>query len=301
LLNKTFILTFTAVFITSSLALAAPQDQFNISLQQWNVKGSFDYYLHDQESSQLLSRVSMPQNQNMSILHLKYTLNDKNYVKFQYGLTSSGSKGEGSDSDWQTVGSSAMTDYGTMNFNGDQKIVAIDFGTVVSKSDKKKTSIFVGWDKRDTTNQITNVIYHLIGGTNVGNLPQPDNGSYLNGTFSGIHIGVENEYKLNGKMSANSGLSASYLTTKAYGHWANHFPAWDWGNSGNTVGYNLNLGLLYTFHKNIVAEIGYYYSYAKMTDGKESLNYNNGISSNYSGIDLGYKQRGYYIALNGKI
>lgn len=301
MLNKKFILTLTVFLVTSSLSLAAPQDQFDISLQQWNVKGSFDYYLHDQESSQLLSLVSMPQDQNMSILHLKYTSNDKNYVKLQYGLTSSGSKGRGSDSDWQSMGYGAMTDYGTMNFNGNQKLVAIDFGTVILKNDKKKTSVFVGWDKRDTTNLITDVTYHLIGGTNVGNLPQSDNGSYLNGTFSGIHIGVENEYKLNNKIHINSALSASYLAAKAYGHWANHFPAWDWKNSGKALGYNLNLGLLYTFHKNMVAEFGYYYSYAKMTDGKESLNYNNGIASNYSGIDLGYKQRGYYFGLNCKI
>jgi opacity protein-like surface antigen len=300
-LKKTLILTLTTFIATSSLALAAPQEQFDISLQQWNAKGSFDYYLHDQGSSQLLSLVSMPQNQNMSILHLRYTPNDRNYIKFQYGSTSSGNKGRGSDSDWQNVGSSTMTDYGTMDFNGDQKMIAIDFGAVVAKSERTKTSVFWGLSRRDTMNQISNVVYHLVGGVNVGNLTQPDNGSYLNGTFSGIHIGVENEYKLNDKILFNTGFNTSYLNAKAYGHWANHFPPWDWENSGNALGFDVTIGLIYILHKNMMAELGYYYSYAKMTDGMESLNYNNGVSNNYSGIDLGYKQRGYYFGLNCKL
>jgi opacity protein-like surface antigen len=300
-LKKTLTLALTIFIVTSSFALAAPQEQFDISLQQWNVKGSFDYYLHYQGSAQLLSLVSMPQKQNMSILHLKYIPNNRNYIKFQYGSTSSSNKGRGSDSDWQNLASSTMTDYGTMDFNGDQKMLAIDFGTIIAKSEKKKTSVFWGLSKRDTINQISNVVYHLVNGVNVANLTQPDNGSYLNGTFSGIHIGVENEYKLNDKLLLNTGFNTSYLSAKAYGHWANHFPSWDWENSGNALGFDVNIGLLYTFRKNMMAELGYYYSYAKMTDGTERLNYNNGITTNYSGIDLGYKQRGYYLGLNCKL
>lgn len=300
-MKKALILTLSIFTLSSSLALAASQDKLNISLQQWNVSGTFDYYLHYQGLSQLLSQVSMPQNQNMSILNLKYIPNDKTYIKFQYGFTANGYKGTGSDSDWQNVGSSLKTDYGTMNFNGDQKMVAIDIGTIVSKSEKNKTSVFVGWGKRDTNNELSNVVYHLESGVDVGNVPQPDNGSYLNGTFSGIHIGVQNEYKLNNKVSLCSVLSTSYLAAKAYGHWANHLPAWEWNNSGNTFGYDISLGLNYAFNQNRKAELGYYYSYAKMTNGNETLDYGDGMAISSSGIDLGYTQKGYYIGLNCKI
>lgn len=300
LLKRSLILTVSIFTLSSSLTLAAPQDKLDISLQQWNVNGSFDYYLHYEGSSQLLSQVSMPQNQNMNILNLKYVPNDKNYIKFQYGSTSSGNKGMGSDSDWQTTGSSIKTDYGTANFNGDQKMVSIDIGTVVSENEKNKTSVSVGWGKRDTNNTLSNVVYHLENGVDVGNMPQSDNGSYLNGTFSGIHIGVQNEYKLNNKMSLSSGLSTSYLATKAYGYWANHSPAWDWTDYGNTFGYDMNIGLKYAFNKDTKAELGYYYSYAKMINGNEILDYNNGTATSSSGIDLGYAQRGYYLGLNCK-
>lgn len=295
-----FIFALSIFTLNFSLALAAPQDKLDISLKQWDIDGSFDYYLHYQNSSQLLSKVSMPQKQTMNILNIKYLADDRNYIKVQYGSTSSGNKGIGSDSDWATAGSNTITDYGTMNFNGDQKMVTFDVGTVVSQSYRNKTSVFVGWGKRDTNNELTNVIYHLNSGVDVGNVSQADNGSYLNGTFSGLHIGVENEYKLNKKVSLSSGLSTSYLHTKAYGHWANHSPAWDWTNSGYTWGYDLNLGFKYAINQNIKVELGYYYSYAKMTDGNEVLNKNNGTVYNLSGIDLEYKQKGYYFGLNSK-
>jgi opacity protein-like surface antigen len=300
-LGKSLLIFVLSTFtLNSSLALAATQDKLDISLKQWDIEGSFDYYLHYQDSLQLLSQVSMPQKQNMNILNIKYLTDNRNYIKVQYGSTSSGSKGIGSDSDWTTTGSNTKTDYGTMNFNGDQKMVAIDVGTIVSKSDKNKTSVFVGWGKRDTNNELTNVIYHLESSVDVGNVSQADNGSYLNGTFSGLHIGVENEYKLNKKISLSSGLSTSYLDAKAYGYWANHSPAWNWTDSGHTWGYDMNLGLKYAINQNIKAELGYYYSYAKMTDGNEVLNENNGTIDNLSGIDLGYKQKGYYLGLNSK-
>lgn len=296
-MKKTFILALNTVLLTSSLAAAAPQNVWDVSLQQWTIKGSFDYYLHEEGTRRLLSLVNMPQNQKMGILNLKYTPNDKQYIKLQYGATSFNSKGRGADSDWQNSGSSTITDYGTMGISGKQRKVAIDFGTVVSKSDKKETSVFWGWEKRDTTNQIHNVIYHVIGGINVGDLTQADNGSYLDGSFNEFHLGVANEYKINHRMSLTSELSAAYLQAKAYGHWANHFPPWDWENTGNALGYNLNLEFMYTFNKNMTAELGYYYSYAKMKNGSERLSDNNGMSANFSGIDLRYKQRGYYFGL----
>lgn len=197
---------------------------------------------------------------------------DKSYIKLQYGSTASGNKGIGSDSDWQNQGSSTITDYGTMNFNGTQKMYSIDYGTKVLEDERNKTSVFIGWGKNTTDNALTNVIYHLENGINVGNVSQPDNGSYLNGTFSGLHLGVENDYIINRKFTLNSELVASFLQATANGHWANHSPAWDWTDSGNTVGYNMNIGLKYAFNRNASLEVGYYYLYEKMTDGSENLN-----------------------------
>lgn len=57
----------------------------------------------------------------MRIAKLNYTLDSTNYMSVQYGFTSSSNKGRGSDSDWQTIGSTMKTDYGTMDFTGRQK------------------------------------------------------------------------------------------------------------------------------------------------------------------------------------
>lgn len=299
-MKKLLLTALGIVTLSSSVALAAPQDKLDVSLQQWNIDGSFDYYLHYQGSSQLLSQVSLPQNQNMSIFSMKYHADDVNYIKFQYGSTSSGNKGTGSDSDWTTQGSNTKTDYGNMDPNGNQKMITLDFGTTISQTNKDKTSIFTGWGRRDTNNQLTNVIYHLEDGVDIGNVSQPNNGSSLNATFQGVHIGIENEHNFNEKLVLISGLSASYLNAKAYGDWENHSPAWTWTDAGNTLGCDMNIGLKYSLNKNTTTELGYYYSYAKMTGGNEVLNQNNGEIDNLSGIDLGYTQRGYYFGLSSK-
>ena len=299
-MKKALLITLGFFTLSSSLSFAAPQEKLDLSLQQWNINGSFDYSLHHHGSPQLLSEISMPQNQTMGIIKLNYIIDSKNYMRFQYGFTSSSNKGRGSDSDWQTIGSNMKTDYGTMDFTGEQKIVDITLGTLLAKSKNNNTTLLLGWRKRDTRNELRNVVYHLDNGVNVGNISQPDNGSYLNGTFSGLHIGVENDYKINNKMSLTSSLTTSFLNTKAYGHWANHSPAWDWKNTGQTLGYDINLSLKYTVNKNIKAELGYYYAYAKMLHGNETLNFNNGSTSTFSGIDLGYVQRGFYSGLTSR-
>lgn len=300
-MKRTMSIVFGIVVLNSAVALADPTAPVDVSFQTWNIKGSFDYTLHYINSSQVLSKINMPQNQNMSILTTKVKTNDASYIKIRWGSTVSENKGVGSDLDWQSPNSSTITDYGTMNFNGKQKMYSIDFGMKVSENERNKTNAFIGWGESTTNNALTNVIYHLESGVNVGNVPQSDNGSYLNGTISGLRFGVENGYKINKKLTLNSGMTTSFLKAAANGHWANHSPAWDWTDSGDTFGYSVNVGLKYAFSRNTLAEIGYYYSYAKMTNGSEFLNYNNGISDKFSGIDLEYKQRGYYFGLNSKL
>lgn len=299
-MKRTMPIVFGIVVLNSAVALADPIAPVDISFQNWNIEGSFDYTLHYINSSQVLSEISMPQNQNMSILTTKVT-NDASYIKIRWGSTVSENKGRGSDLDWQNPNSGTITDYGTMNFNGNQKMYSIDFGTKVSEVERNKTNVFIGWGKSTTNNALTNVIYHLESGVNVGNVAQSDNGSSLNGTVSGLRFGVENEVKINKKLTLDSGMTTSFLKATANGHWANHSPAWNWTDSGDALGYSVNIGLKYAFTRNNLAEIGYYYSYAKMINGSEFLNYNNGISDNFSGIGLEYKQRGYYFGLNSKL
>lgn len=300
-MKRTMSIVFGIFVLNSAIALADSAVPVDVSFENWNITGNFDYILHYQNSSQVLSKVSMPQSQSMRILTANVKTNDASYIKIRYGSTAFENKGMGSDSDWQNSGSSTITDYGTMNFNGKQKMYSVDFGTKVLEDERNNTSIFIGWGENTTNNALTNVIYHLESGVNVGNVPQSDNGSYLNGTFSGLRLGAETRYKINEKLTLDSGLTTSFFKATANGHWMNHSPAWDWTDSGDTFGYNMNIGLKYAFTRNTLAEIGYYYSYAKLTNGSETLNYNNGISDKFSGIGLEYKQRGYYFGLNAKL
>ena len=85
----------------------------------------------------------------------------------------------------------------------------------------------------------------------------------------------------------------SLLNAKAYGHWANHTPAWEWENSGRAIGYGANLGLRYALSGNIQTELGYYYNYVKSTNCTETLN--GELIPQL--VDLEYEQQGLYLGL----
>lgn len=301
-MKKALLLTLAALMFTSSLALAEQQQQkLNFSTNQWYKNGSFDYYLHYKNSSQLMSKVSGPQNQNMTVFILHYKPTETQFIRFQYGLTGTSNNGRGNDSDWTIEGSpNDITWYGTVDFYGKEKMHSLDLGAEVWKDKKQTTNFFVGWGDSKTYNELRNVIYHRINGIDVGNVSQPDNGSTLDGHFYGLRYGIENQYRLDKKLSIDSSIVLKQLTTKAYGHWANHTPAWNWVNKGKTWGYDATVRLIYDCNKDTSTNFGYYYSYAKAKGIDERLT--DGISTvDLPGqIDLRYVLHGYYFGLNHK-
>lgn len=277
----------------SATAVASPQEKLEISAQQWNVSGSFDYYLHYPNSSKILSQISAPQDQSMTILNAKYMLDKKRFINLKYGGTGFQNKGRGTDSDWTDSNSNSVTYYGDMEFHGKQAMWSFDYGQIIADSRRQKTSVYIGWDEKNTTNELKNVVYHLVNGVNVGDQTQSDNGSTLNGKFSGFHAGINHEVNTNGKLAVKTGLIFSYVDAKAYGHWANHSPAWNWVNSGSALGYAVNAGVEYQFDKGSSAEVGYSYNYMKAKGANETLN--DSLVSNE--VDLTYKQAGIYFGL----
>jgi opacity protein-like surface antigen len=243
----------------------------------------------------MVSKVSFPQDQRMLLVNLKYTFPDNNgYLKMQYGRTGVNIKGRGADSDWATLGSSALTDYGEFDAYGSQQLFSIDFGKTIIKNKIHSAGIFAGWGRKETTNELRKVIYYLDDGVSYSGLSQEDLGSVLNGNFSGIYLGINDNMVIGEKFTLNTELAVSFLHVKAYGLWNNHSPAWEWKDTGNTVGYRANIGLKYKLRYNVDAELGYYYSYAKATDCEEALN--GELLS--QPVDLKYRQRGFYLGLN---
>jgi hypothetical protein len=293
--------TVTLLLAGSVTFAATPNEKLDFSVEHWNKNGSFDYSLHYGDASQLLSKVSAPQNQNMVVYSLKYKPDKRHFVRLQYGTTGTGTNGHGDDSDWATYDSpDELTDYGTMDFYGKETLYSIDLGKYLSKKTNKTTSFFVGWGSEETSNEIKNVVYHRSNGIDIGNVSQPDNGSYLNGDFGGAHLGLENDYTINKKLSVNSSLVLKQMTAKAYGHWANHVPAWNWENDGEAWGYDAKIGLNYGFNANTSANLGCYYSFAKANRTDETMNTGTQILDLPSIADLQYKKQGYYFGLNHK-
>jgi opacity protein-like surface antigen len=288
------ILLFSAV-VTLAEITPATDSTWEISLQGWDCRGTFDYYLYDSTASQMVSKVSFPQDQRMLITNLKYTLpNNYGYLKMHYGRSGTGLKGRGSDSDWATVGSSALTDYGELDAYGSQQLYAIDFGKTIIKNESHSTSILAGWGKKETTNELKNVVYYLIDGSSKNGLTQDDNGSTFDGELSGFYLGITDNMVIGEKITLTTELAVSFLHVKAYGRWNNHSPAWKWTDTGDTIGYTANIGLKYKLRCNVAAELGYYFSYAKATDCEEVLN--DVLLS--QPVDLEYRQKGFYLGLN---
>lgn len=241
------------------------QSPWEIGLQQWDLEGSFDYLLYYAKDGELLSKVTLPQNQAMNILDVKYDLPQNDYfLKFQYGQSGKGIKGRGGDWDWQgrDLGWDQVTDYGALDAYGDQKIFSFEIGRDLVNDDAQRLSVLLGLVQQDTNNELRNIVYYRFNGIDIEPQSQADIGSTLDGRFRGIRLGVEQEQKWS-KWTLIGMVGVSVLETKAYGHWANHNPAWDWVDSGYTLGLNGNLALQYTITSNVLAELGYYSSYAK--------------------------------------
>ena len=288
---KTILTMFATVGLlvaSTTVSLAAPTEKWAFSAEQRNIAGSFVYSLHYLDSPQLLSKVSLPQNQALTLFGLTYHLPRNRFIRGQFGQTGLGNQGRGDDSDWTKPGQDVLTDYGEMNAYGRQKQLALDFGKVLAESRRSSTRVLFGWSQQKTANELRDVVYHLSEGKDIGAVSQPDDGSYLNGKFSGFHVGLENTFRMNSRLAMQTGLSVAYLDAKTYGHWSNHTPAWDWVDAGNTFGYNLNAALQYNIRKNLSAELGYFNQFAKATGCDEVLN-----GSFLPGmVDLKYAQHG---------
>lgn len=289
------ILFFLAAFLTLSVPTVTWADSgWAVSIAEMDQSGHFDYTLYYPYSSQVISKVILPQDQLIKTISLKYHFtNKRDYIRLQYGGTGVKFKGVGSDSDWTIEGSNTMTDYGILDVYGEQKVAVVDFGMCLFENEIQKVDLVVGWVRQETTNEFKNIVYRLIDGEDVGYLTQPDNGSYLDGEFEGLVIGLNQGLSLSPNLLLTTGIEVSVLSANARGHWANHDPAWNWENTGRAFGYGVDLGLQYVLGSRIQAEIGYRHHYVQADGCREILN---GYLLSQE-VDLELEQQGLYAAL----
>ena len=105
-MKKIIIIFLNGLFLLSASTSAFAGSHWEVSIQEWDQDGSFDYTLYYPYSSQVISEVKLPQDQLMTILKAKYvTVNEKSFFMLKYGRTDTEIKGRGSDSDWMIEGS----------------------------------------------------------------------------------------------------------------------------------------------------------------------------------------------------
>ncbi|MDR3591285.1 MAG: hypothetical protein P4N41_16650 [Negativicutes bacterium] len=274
----------------------AAEPGFTQSVEGWTMQGNFIYDLYDSaQHSQKLSQVNAPQNQNMSIATVIYTVPDgSKFLRLNVGLTPSQVKGTGYDADWAALGSSALTDYGNVDFYGRQRLFNLDYGWNTGS-----TAWFVGWERRDSANCLQNVVYHLVSGSDVGNQTQADTGSILNGSEQGFHLGLENTIPIGRRLDLHTSLALGLISETAHGEWYNHSPGWIWNDSGTpTLSQTLTMTLDYHFSKQSSAFLGYSYFQAKATGLDETINQGSRNQALAGAVDLTYRQQGLIMGIN---
>lgn len=290
------VVALTCLLLTVSTAVFAAEPGFTQSVAGWSMQGNFIYDLYDSaQHNQRLSEVNAPQNQNMSIATVKYSFSGgSKFFRLNVGMTPSQVKGTGYDADWATPGSSALTDYGNVDFYGQQRLFNLDYGWATGGTDW-----FVGWERRDSANRLQNVVYHLANGVNIGNQTQADTGSVLNGVEQGIHIGLENTLPMGRRLDLHTSLTLGLVGETAHGEWYNHSPAWIWDDSGApALSENLTMVLNYRFNKQSSAFLGYSYFQAKAVQLNETVNMGHGNQMLPGAVDLTYKQQGLVMGIN---
>ena len=265
-MKKISIILLTIVFLLLSTAVALADAKWQFSIEDLTLSGNLDNFLYwgNTDSSQVISKVSMPQNQNMIILSGTYNMPNNGFIKLQYGDTGAEIKGRGSDSDWTNYGSDTITYYGNMDCYGYQRLYDIDFETTLKKTNTQKITMFLGWGKQVSTNEFKNIIYHLDDGVDVGNATQADNGTSLNAYFSGIRLGVSDDIIINSKFGLDFDFIYSFVNAEVDGHWANYTPAHDWVSKGTGYGYTTDIDFKYLFNEHLTARIGYRYNYVEI-------------------------------------
>jgi hypothetical protein len=295
-----------AASLTFSTSTLAAEPQLDLSVKQAWVDGNADFWLYyPTPNPHVISQLHAPQKQLMTVFELKYTLDDNkaSYLKFSYGATGNNSKGRGFDADWaNTADYNQITDYGTMNFYGNQKNLSIDYGRKIGASAKTKTTAFIGWTQHQSANELRDVLYYRS--NNVDYDPpqsQDDIGAFYSMDFKGFHLGVEHIYQASSRLSLACLASVDFLQTSLYGEWTNHNPIWKFKDSGNCTGFELGLDVKYSVSKMIAINLGYTYYYAKSencTRMMDSTGY--GYETLSQSTDLELAQHGYYIGIAAK-
>ncbi|HYH04317.1 MAG TPA: hypothetical protein VEC37_14595, partial [Bacillota bacterium] len=228
------------ISLASCLLYAVPamgvESNWDVSIKQSWVDGNADFWVYyPHPNPNVISQLHAPQKQWVTLLETKYTFTNakESYLKFGYGSTESGNKGRGFDADWANPDDyNQISDYGTMDFYGEQTNLSIDFGFKIFESNLSKTNAFMGWTRHKTTNELRNVIYYLYDSTYlIPPIAQADIGAFYNMDFKGYRIGLEHTQQFGPKLSLTGIASLGYIETNLYGEWTNHSPKWMFNDS----------------------------------------------------------------------
>lgn len=294
--------TLTACLVTSVPVMAAAAN-WEVTVKEFQAGGNADFWLHyTSPNPHVISQLHAPQNQAMLLLEATYRLEDArdSFFRFGFGFSGNGNKGRGFDADWANSSNyDQITDYGTMNFYGQQQNFTLDYGFKILRINHSKTNAFIGLTQHKSTNELRDVIYYRSNNADI-NPPQgqADLGTFYNMDFKGLRLGLEQIQPFTPRLFLSGTASLAYLDTKLNAEWRNHDPIWVFEDSGHTWGYEFGLELQYKYTKSTNIQLGYTYYYAKSDSCTRIMDLGSGFQASSQLVDLELSQHGLYIGFS---
>ena len=259
------ILVFLLLFAWSGICFAEQasvsveeESQWDVSVKQYHLDGNADFWLYyPSPNPNVISQLHAPQKQTMNVFEVKYKFCKDQYLRLNYGTTGASNKGQGFDADWQNASNySQITDYGKMNFYGEQKNYNLDYGYKIGNTAESTTYAFIGWTQHKSTNELRDIVYYREGNVDITPTPQAVYGAYYNMDFKGYRIGLEHTYCISPKITINGLAAVNFINANLDGLWTNHTPAWAFKDEGTATGYELNFGAKYQINTCLNANFG---------------------------------------------
>lgn len=172
----------------------------------------------------------------------------------------------GSDSDWDTSQSNALSYYGQFKTKDKGHFITVDFKHHTSNH----TSIFYGYTYNINHYSMTDGLYSINNYVPV-NQALPNLASHYNMIYHGPHIGIRHEVPLSHTLTAIGSLSyAPWMIAQGHGWWNLRDLSFDHTGTGQMI--DTNIGLRYArTPKNITLTLGYRYQSFKLRNGGENL------------------------------
>lgn len=260
---------FLLTFLLLSLTLQTPTLAADVSLGTWHTTGSqlwrTVYPLHTTVLDGA-SELYYPHSSTYLTASYENPISPNHSLFIESGVVTNTTPNTGSDSDWDTSKSNALSYYGQFKTKDKGHFISVDFKHRTSNH----TSIFYGYTYNMNHYSMADGLYSISNYVPV-NQPLPNLNSYYNMIYQGPHIGIRHEVPVTHTLTAIGSFSyAPLMLAQGHGWWNLRNLSFD--HTGTAQMIDTTIGLRYALpSKNTTINLGYRYQSRTLRNDVESF------------------------------